>query len=228
MRFDPLILSKKNQSCLCSHSKLEEGMKEEAMTDPQIQRDENAEETEALAEGEGTPETAAALAGKRIADLEKQLAEMKDRVLREMADAENTRRRAQKDREETSKYAIAGFAKEMLVLSDNFRRALDAAPGEILDPAVKNLIVGIDATERQFLAALERFGIKKIEPLGQPFDPHFHRVMMEVDAADKPAGTVVQVLQAGYTIYDRLLREALVAVAKGTPTPDAPHVDTSA
>ena len=197
------------------------------MTEPQAKRDENAEPTEESVSVAADSAETAASSEARIAELEKQLAEMKDRVLREMADAENTRRRAQKDREETSKYAIATFAKEMLALSDNFTRALEAAPTEDPDPAVKNLIVGIDATERQFLAALERFGIKKVNPLGQVFDPHFHRVMMEIDAPDQPAGTIVQVLQAGYMIHDRLLREALVAVAKGGDAP-APRVDTSA
>ncbi|MFA4994422.1 MAG: nucleotide exchange factor GrpE [Bdellovibrionales bacterium] len=197
------------------------------MKDPEVQAKEaaaSAEESPAV-----LPESIESVefAEKRIADLEKQLAELKDRVLREMADAENTRRRAQKDREETSKYTIASFAKEMLALSDNFSRALESAPTNNADPAVKNFIVGIEATERQFLATLERFGIKKINPLGQVFDPNFHRVMMEVEATDQPAGTIVQVLQAGYMIHDRLLREALVAVAKGGPT-EALRVDTSA
>jgi len=165
-------------------------------------------------------------AAARIAELEKQLAEMKDRALREMADAENTRRRAQKEREDTSKYAVATFAKEILGVADNFRRALDAAPTDNTDPAVKNLITGIDATERQLQSTLDRFGIKKIDPIGQPFDPNFHQVMMEVDSPDKPAGTIVQVLQSGYVIHDRLLREALVAVAKGGAAPS--HLDTSA
>ncbi len=191
------------------------------MTEPDPLNEEVPNAGDAAPAAEAAPSTEA-----RIAELEKQLAEMKDRALREMADAENTRRRAQKDREETSKYAIANFAKEMLALSDNFGRALESAPTEKLDPAVKNFIVGIEATERLFLATLERFGIKKISPLGQVFDPNFHRVMMEVDAPDQPAGTIVQVLQAGYMIHDRLLREALVAVAKGGT--DAPRVDTSA
>jgi molecular chaperone GrpE len=165
----------------------------------------------------------------RIADLEKQLAEMKDRALREMADAENTRRRAQKEREDTSKYAVANFAKEVLSVADNFSRALAAAPAESADPTVTNLLQGIEMTQRQLMATLDRFGIKKIEPVGEPFDPNFHRVMMEVDAPDQPAGTIVQVLQAGYIIHDRLLREALVAVAKGQPGEKAnQHIDTSA
>ena len=202
-------------------------MKKTQMTDPNAQCDENAEETDNAVPAAAEGEAAVPFTDGRIAELEKQLAEIKDRVLREMADAENTRRRAQKDREETSKYAITAFAKEILVISDNFRRALESAPTEKLSPEVKNLIVGIDATERQLLATLERFGIKKIDPLGQPFDPHFHRVMMEVAAPDQPAGTVVQVMQAGYMIHDRLLREALVAVSKGGPAV-ASSVDTSA
>jgi molecular chaperone GrpE len=162
----------------------------------------------------------------RIADLEKQLAEMKDRALREMADAENARKRAQKEREETSKYAVGNFAKEMLAVADNFRRALDAAPKDITDPAIKNLITGIDATERQLQSTLDQFGIRKIDPVGQAFDPNFHRVMVEVETADHPAGTIVQVLQSGYMIHDRLLREALVAVAKGGA--NTQHIDKSA
>ncbi|MDX2027596.1 MAG: nucleotide exchange factor GrpE [Alphaproteobacteria bacterium] len=155
-----------------------------------------------------------------------QLAEMKDQLLRALADAENTRRRAQKEREDTAKYAVGNFAKEMLGVADNFARALDAIPKDASDPVVKNLVAGIEATERQLRAALERFGIKEMEPLGEPFDPNFHRVMMEIDDPDQPPGTVLQVLQAGYTIHDRLLREALVAVAKGGKT--SAKVDTSA
>ena len=146
--------------------------------------------------------------GKAIAGNERPLA------LREMADAENTRRRAQKEREDTAKYAVANFAKEILTVADNFSRALEATPQDATDPALKNLVTGIEATERQLQAAMERFGIKKLEPLGQPFDPNFHRVMVEVDAPGRQPGTVVQVLQPGYVIHDRLLREALVAVAR--------------
>jgi molecular chaperone GrpE len=174
-------------------------------------------------EGEGSsPETDTNAAAHAA-----EIAGLKDQVLRALADAENTRRRAQKEREDTSKYAVANFAKEMLNVADNFHRALDATPKETNDPALRNLITGIEATERQLQAALERFGIKKIDPLGQAFDPNFHRVMMEVDDPDQQAGTVVQVLQSGYIIHDRLLREALVAVAKGV-NGGHPKVDTSA
>ena len=148
--------------------------------------------------------------------LQAENAQLKDQLLRALAEAENTRRRAQKEREDTSKYAIANFAKEMLGVADNFRRALESLPKDsAVDDSLKNLLAGIEATERQLSASLDRFGIKKIDPKGEAFDPNFHRVMMEVeDPAMKP-GTIVQVLQAGYMIHDRLLREALVTVAKG-------------
>jgi molecular chaperone GrpE len=157
-----------------------------------------------------------------------EIAKLKDQLLRALADAENTRRRAQKEREDTAKYATANFAKEMLAVADNFRRALESVPKDIgKNEELKNLLVGIEATERQLSAALGRFGIRKLEPLGQPFDPNFHRVMMEIDDPHKAPGTVVQVLQPGYVIHDRLLREALVAVAKGAAT-TATKLDTSA
>jgi molecular chaperone GrpE len=183
-------------------------------------------EQQAAPEEEESPEAEAQ--PEKVDGSQAEIAKLKDQLLRSLADAENTRRRAQKEREDTAKYATANFAKEMLSVADNFRRALDAVPAEARNnDALKNLMVGVDATERQLQSALERFGIKKIEPLGQPFDPNFHRAMMEVDDPNHPAGTVVQVLQPGYVIFDRLLREALVAVAKGVaPTPH--KVDTSA
>jgi molecular chaperone GrpE len=162
-----------------------------------------------------------------VEDLTAEIASLKDQVLRALADAENTRRRSRKEIEDEKKYAVGAFAKDMLVVADNFRRALDATPQDTSDPALKNLITGIEATERQLLASLERFGIKKIDPIGQIFDPNFHQVMAEVQDPTQPAGTVVQVLQSGYVIHDRLLREALVAVAKGGGAA-APKVDTSA
>ena len=160
------------------------------------------------------------------ASLEEELRLLKDQHLRALAEVENIRRRAQKEREETAKFAVSDFAREMLGVSDNFRRALEAVPQEGAADALPHLIAGVEATERQLLANFERFGIKRLDPMGQPFDPHFHRVMMEVEDASKPAGTVVQVMQAGYMIHDRLLREALVAVSKGGPV--AHKVDTSA
>jgi len=151
----------------------------------------------------------------RIAELEEQVKSLKEQSLRYLAEMENVRRRAIKEREDAGKYAVTDFARGLLDVADNFERALSAVPTEGLNDGVKNLITGIEATGRQLAGALERVGIKKISPLDQPFDPNFHRVMLEIEQADKPAGTIVQVLQAGYLIHDRLLREALVAVSKG-------------
>ena len=159
-------------------------------------------------------------------DTAAQIASLKDQVLRALADAENTRRRSQKEIDDTRKYAVANFARDVLNVADNFSRALDATPKNSSDPAVKNLVAGIEATQRQLQATLDQFGIRKVDPIGQPFDPNFHRVMMEVDSPDQAAGTIVQVLQSGYVIHDRLLREALVAVAKAGATPQ--KVDRSA
>lgn len=161
-----------------------------------------------------------------VEEMAAEIAGLKDQLLRALADSENTRRRSKKEIEDGAKYAVTNFARDMLGVADNFRRALDATPHDTQDPALKNLITGIEATERQLQAALERYGIRKLEPLGQIFDPNFHQVMAEIPDPSQPAGTVVQVLQAGYVIHDRLLREALVAVAKGGAP--ASKVDTTA
>ncbi|MDD3288863.1 MAG: nucleotide exchange factor GrpE [Alphaproteobacteria bacterium] len=163
-----------------------------------------------------------------VAELTAQNASLKDQLLRAMAEAENVRRRGQKEREDTAKYATSNFAREMLTVADNFRRALDAVPKDAdgNNETLKHLMAGVEATERQLLSSLEKFGIKQMSPMGQPFDPHYHRVMVEIEDAAHPAGTVVQIIQAGYMIHDRLLREALVAVSKGGPK--IHKIDTSA
>lgn len=187
-------------------------------------------ETEATeaAQGADTATPAdAGTGGDRVAKLEAQVADLKDQLLRAMAETENTRRRAQRDREDASKYAVSSFAKELVTVADNLRRALDAVPaeGREKDEMLKSLAVGVEATERQLFAAFDRAGIKKIDPSGEPFDPNFHQVMFEIENTGKAAGTVIQVLQPGYTIHGRLLREAMVGVAKGSP---GDHVDTKA
>jgi molecular chaperone GrpE len=153
-------------------------------------------------------------------ELEKLIAEnaaMKDQLLRALAEAENTRRRTQRDREDFAKYSTAPLAKDILPVADNLARALAAVPKEALanDEALKNLVEGIAATERQLQSALEHHNIKRIDPEGEKFDSHRHQAMFEVPGTDKPGGTVVQVLQPGYILHDRLLRPALVGVAKG-------------
>ena len=150
-----------------------------------------------------------------IAALQAELAALKDQTLRALAEAENTRKRAVKERDDAMKYGTTALAKELLGVADNLRRALDHT-ATLESDAARNFVTGVEATERQLLQAFERAGIKKIEPLGEMFDPNFHRVMMELDGTGKPAGTVVQVLQPGYVIHDRLLREALVGVARAS------------
>ena len=146
---------------------------------------------------------------------------LKDQLLRALADAENARRRAKKDVEDTRSYAISRFAQDLLGVGDNLGRALDSIPAERResDDAVKALADGIEMTVREFEAALGRHGITRIDPLGEKFDYNFHQALFETDQTDQPDGTVVQVLQTGYRIGDRLLREAMVGVAKGGSAP---------
>jgi molecular chaperone GrpE len=162
---------------------------------------------------ESSPET-------RSTELEAELAEYKDRLLRALAETENVRRRAQREREDASKYAIAGFAKDLLSAADNLRRALESLPeSEAKDERTRSLLAGVAATERELLGAFERYGIKRIDPRGEAFDHNFHQAIFEAERPDQPSGSVVEVLQPGYVLHDRLLRPAMVGVAKGGPKP---------
>jgi molecular chaperone GrpE len=162
-----------------------------------------------------------------LAAARQEAAQLKDQLLRALAEAENVRRRAQREREDAAKYAIANFARDVLQVSDNLHRALEAIPAAALaaDEALRNLHEGVSATERQLDAALERQQVKRVWPMGEKFDANLHQAMFEVPTADQAPGTVVQVMQAGYLIHDRLLRPALVGVAK-QPTGDAPPAGT--
>ena len=165
-----------------------------------------------------------------LAQAKAEAAQLKDQLLRALAEAENTRRRSQREREESARYAAAPLAKDIVQVADNLARALAAVPAEALakDEALKNLVDGIAATERQFLAALERHNIKRIDPLGEKFDAHLQQAMFELPGTGQPAGTVVQVLQPGYVLHDRLLRPALVGVAKADAAePETPEADQS-
>lgn len=156
----------------------------------------------------------------RAAALEAELAEHKDRLLRALAETENTRRRAQREREDAAKYAIAGFAKDLLSAADNLRRALDSLPeAEVRDERTRSLLEGVAATERELLSVFERHGIRRIDPRGERFDHNFHQAVFEAERPDQPSGTVAEVLQPGYVLHDRLLRPAMVGVAKGGPKP---------
>jgi molecular chaperone GrpE len=159
----------------------------------------------------------------RIAALEAELAEQKDRLLRALAETENVRRRAQREREDASKYAVTGFAKDLLSAADNLRRALDSLPeAEVKDERTRSLLAGVAATERELLSVFERHGVKRIDPKGERFDHNFHQAIFEADRSDQPSGIVVEVLQPGYVLHDRLLRPAMVGVAKGGPKPADP------
>ncbi len=176
---------------------------------------------------EDAPELEAA-EDEEIADAEEDEAEdgedaLKDQLLRALADAENARRRAKKDVDDARNYAISRFAQDLLGVADNLGRALESIPAERResDDAVKAIAEGIEMTAREFETALGRHGITRIDPLGEKFDYNLHQALFETAETDQPDGTVVQVFQTGYRIGDRLLREAMVGVAKGGTPPAA-------
>jgi len=197
------------------------------MTDPQQPTPEeippHAAETPAAADP-----LAEALARAEAAEAE--LARVKDGALRAMADAENVKKRAEREIVEREKYAVSGFAKSLLAVADNLRRALDTVSAEAraADPTLAKLVEGVELTERELLGAFEKFGVVKLDPVGKPADPNFHQVVAQVDHPTAAPGTVAQVFQAGYTLNGRLLREAMVTVAKGTPVAPGAAVDTQA
>ena len=157
--------------------------------------------------------------------LAKEAADLRDRTLRTLAEMENLRKRTAKEVADARTYGITGFARDVLDIADNLQRALDAVPAETresADPMLKALIEGVVLTERSLLNALEKNGVKKFDPTGEKFDPNFQQAMYEVPDASVPAGTVVQVVQDGYTIGERVLRPALVGVAKGGAKAPAP------
>jgi molecular chaperone GrpE len=150
--------------------------------------------------------------------LAKEAAEARDRWMRALAEMENLRRRMEREVADARTYGIANFARDILAVADNMDRALKALDDELrekADAAVKGLLDGVELTERELHKVLEKHGVKRLEPAGEKFDPNFHQAMYEVPDASVPAGTVVQVVQDGYTIGDRVLRPALVGVAKG-------------
>ncbi len=196
--------------------------------------------------GEQDPAPSGDRPGDRQEELEAEIADLKDKVLRAMAELENFRRRAERERSDVSKYAITNFARDMVSVADNLRRALDSAANEGAGDNGEGLAAGIELTERELIAALERHGITKINAMGKLFDHDLHQAMFEVEDKDKPAGTIIEELQAGYMLKDRLLRPAMVGLAKGGPeakadaaagdgedSADGPgdgpqHIDTSA
>lgn len=150
--------------------------------------------------------------------------DLKDRLLRAIAEQENLRRRMEREKSEALQYASTGFARDLLPVADNFGRALAAIPDEAADAneTVKNLVVGVEMVEREMLNAFERHGILRYDPMGERFDPHLHQAIFEVEDPSLPSGQVVQVVQTGYKIGDRVLRPAMVGVSKGGPKPGLP------
>jgi molecular chaperone GrpE len=152
-------------------------------------------------------------------------AELRDKLLRTVAEMENLRKRTEREVSDTRSYAIAGFARDMLAATDSLSRALMVLPAEARDSSdatIKSLIEGIEMTEREMQRLLAKHGVKPIEAEGQKFDPHKHQAMFEVPDPTRPEGTVVQVVQAGFAIGDRVLRPAMVGVAKGGGTHGTP------
>ena len=156
--------------------------------------------------------------------LEEQVKELKDQLLRSVAELDNYRKRTEREKEQLRKFGIANFAKDLLSAADNLRRAVESGPTELegADENVKNLIVGVEMTEKELLSAFEKNGVRKIDPMGEKFDYNFHQAMFEVETDKEKPGLVMQVLQSGYAIADRVLRPAMVGVSK-THTPDQPE-----
>jgi molecular chaperone GrpE len=178
------------------------------------------------AQAGGAPGAEATSLEERLAAAESELAESKDRLLRALAETENVRRRAQREREDAARFGASNLAKDLVNVADNLRRALASVPeAQVKDDLTRTLLQGVDATERELLAAFERHGIRRIDPMGERFDHNFHQAIMEIENSGEPGGTVVQVLQPGYAMHDRLLRPAMVAVAKGERPPGATPVD---
>ncbi len=190
---------------------------------PQTQESAPAAEGAAVAPDQpaAAPGPAAEDAAARIAALEAEVERLKDERLRALAEVENVRRRAARDKTDAAKYAVSGFARDILAVADNLKRALGAVDEQArgVDPALDGLIVGVQMTEKELLAVFQRHGITPIEAEGQPFDPHVHDAMYEVPDPSVPAGTVVHVLEPGFMIHDRPLRPARVGVSSGGPKP---------
>jgi molecular chaperone GrpE len=186
------------------------------MTDPDLQKNDPAQASEPVVSKPyvmpDEPEQGS------IETLTREVADARDKMLRTLAEMENLRKRTSREVADARTYGITGFARDVLEIADNLQRALDAVPAEAraaADPGLKALIEGVELTERSLLNALEKHGVRRLDPSGEKFDPNFHQAMYEVPDPSVPAGTVVQVVQAGYMIGERVLRPALVAVSKG-------------
>ncbi len=180
-------------------------------------------ETAAETAAEATDKAAAAPAEDPIARLESEVASLKDQLLRALAETENIRRRAAREREDAVKYAAVPLVRDLVGVSDNLRRALASVPAEAVqgNEQLKTLLDGVEMTEKELQTIFARHHIERFEPMGERLDPHVHEAVFEIADPTVPAGTVLQVLQAGYRLRDRLIRPAQVALAKGGPNASA-------
>ncbi|MFC7049781.1 nucleotide exchange factor GrpE [Emcibacter nanhaiensis] len=199
------------------------------MTENTEHTQEKPEEQAADAEGAPAEQTAEQSADDALAAAMAEIADLKDKLLRAVAETENLRRRAEKERQDASNYAVTAFARDLLPVSDNLRRALDSLPEDADgNETLKALVEGVEMTERELLNNFEKHGIRMVDPKGEKFDHNLHQAMFEVPNSGEADGTVVQVMQVGYTLKDRLLRPAMVGVAKGGSGEKTEHVDTTA
>lgn len=217
-------------------------MSDEPKTPPQAAAGASAARPSVVSEGDDTADAAASFAAgdipasqlkamiealqgeleqaqARAAAKEAQAEAANDKVLRAYAELDNMRKRVEREKEDTAKYAITKFARDIIGVADNFERAINSVPAEAKadNPALVSLIDGVSLTEREFLNVLERHGVKRVSPQGEIFNPNYHQAVMEQHNPDVPAGTVLQVFQPGYMIEDRVLRSAMVVVAAGGP-----------
>ena len=185
--------------------------------------DTTAGANEAAPQAPDTPQAEAA-APDPVAALTTEVAALKDRLLRTLAEMENLRRRTEREVADARTYGVSNFARDILAVADNMERAMKALDDELRDKAeagVKALLDGVELTERELIKVMEKHGVRRIEPQGQKFDPNLHQAMLEIPDPSVPAGTVVQIMQPGYTIGERVLRPAMVGISKGGPKPQA-------
>ncbi len=210
------------------------------MTDPTVRKAEDAA-AEAQAKVDAQAATAEAdpqakstdksEPGDPLAEAQREAADYREKLLRTLAEMENLRKRTEREIADARAYGVAGFARDVLGVADNMHRALEAidpALRESADAKVKSLIEGVELTERELLKTLEKHGVKKFSPEGQKFDPNIHQAMLEMEHPELPPGHVAQVMQAGYMIGERVLRPAMVAVAKAAPKPAAVSANDNA
>lgn len=175
-------------------------------------------ETETLTDPAAAPDAAAGAAASDPRDAE--IASLKDQLLRAAAETENVRRRLQRERDDAAAYVMTNFARDLLTVADNLARAVMAVPDHArAEPVLKALVEGVEATERELMRVLSRHGVTKLEAVGQPLDPHRHQAMTEIESADHAPGHVAAEFMAGYMLKDRLLRPAMVSVARAPAAP---------